>query len=49
MKSGLPTLTEDILFDRRGAIGLVTLNRPKALNALTLPMICAFARQLDRR
>lgn len=41
-------MTEDILFDRRGAIGLVTLNRPKALNALTLPMIRAFARQLDR-
>jgi len=41
-------LTSDILFDRRGAIGLVTLNRPKALNALTLPMIRAFWRQLDR-
>ena len=40
-------MTEDILFERRGAIGLVTLNRPKALNALTLPMIRAFARQLD--
>ncbi len=25
----------DILFERRGAVGLVTLNRPKALNALT--------------
>ena len=23
-----------ILFERRGALGLVTLNRPKALNAL---------------
>lgn len=40
-------MTHDILFERRGAIGLVTLNRPKALNALTLPMIRAFARQLD--
>lgn len=41
-------MTQDILFERRGAIGLVTLNRPKALNALTLPMIRAFARQLDQ-
>ncbi|MCC6469176.1 MAG: enoyl-CoA hydratase/isomerase family protein [Alphaproteobacteria bacterium] len=40
-------MTHDILFERRGAIGLATLNRPKALNALTLPMIRAFARQLD--
>ncbi|MCC7048971.1 MAG: enoyl-CoA hydratase/isomerase family protein [Alphaproteobacteria bacterium] len=40
-------MTHDILFECRGAIGLVTLNRPKALNALTLPMIRAFARQLD--
>lgn len=41
-------MTSDILFERRGAIGLVTLNRPKALNALTLPMIRAFWQQLDR-
>lgn len=41
-------MTEDILFERRGAIGLVTLNRPKALNALTLPMIRAFAARLDQ-
>ena len=31
-------MTDDILVERRGALGLVTLNRPKALNALTLPM-----------
>jgi enoyl-CoA hydratase len=30
--SGSP---DDILFERRGAAGLITLNRPKALNALT--------------
>jgi len=29
----------EILFDRKGSLGLVTLNRPKALNALTLDMI----------
>jgi len=29
----------DILFERRGRLGLVTLNRPKALNALSLDMV----------
>src|SRR5262245_61448599 len=37
----------DILFDRRGAAGIVTLNRPKALNAVTHEMVRALARQLD--
>ncbi|HEX8416648.1 MAG TPA: enoyl-CoA hydratase/isomerase family protein [Methylobacterium sp.] len=37
----------EILFERRGAAGLVTLNRPKALNALTLPMVRALHAQLD--
>jgi enoyl-CoA hydratase len=30
--------TDDILLERRGALGLVTLNRPKALNTLSLAM-----------
>ena len=29
----------EVLIDRRGPVGLLTLNRPKALNALTLNMI----------
>jgi enoyl-CoA hydratase len=37
----------DILFERRGAAGLVTLNRPQALNAVTHKMIRALRRQLD--
>ena len=37
----------DILFERRGAAGLVTLNRPKALNAVTHEMVRALARQLE--
>jgi enoyl-CoA hydratase len=37
----------EILFDRRGTAGLVTLNRPKALNAVTLGMVREFTRQLD--
>jgi len=37
----------DILFERRGAAGIITLNRPKALNAVTYAMVRALARQLD--
>ncbi len=33
--------TPDVLCERRGKSGHITLNRPKALNALTLPMIRA--------
>jgi enoyl-CoA hydratase len=40
-------MTSEIIFERRGAIGLATLNRPAALNALTLGMVRAYARQLD--
>lgn len=29
----------EVLFEKRGRIGLITLNRPKALNALTLGMV----------
>ena len=36
----------DILFQRRGAAGLVTLNRPEALNAVTHAMVRALAEQL---
>jgi enoyl-CoA hydratase len=37
----------DILFERSGAAGIITLNRPKALNAVTHEMVRALARQLD--
>jgi enoyl-CoA hydratase len=36
----------DILFERRGKLGLVTLNRPRALNTLTLDMVRALDAQL---
>jgi enoyl-CoA hydratase len=36
----------DILFERRGAAGVVTLNRPASLNALTHAMVKALADQL---
>jgi enoyl-CoA hydratase len=38
---------EDVLFERRGRGGIITLNRPKALNALTLDMVHAMRAQLD--
>lgn len=41
------TLGDDILFNRRGALAVVTLNRPKALNALTLEMCRAFDSRLQ--
>ena len=38
--------TNAVLFETRGPLGLVTLDRPKALNALTLGMIRAMRDQL---
>ena len=32
--------TGEVVFERHGNAGLITLNRPKALNALSLPMVC---------
>ena len=37
----------EIIFDRRGAAGIVILNRPKALNAVTHGMVRALAAQLE--
>ena len=37
-----------VLFEQRGALGLITLNRPKALNALTHAMCLAMKAQLDK-
>ena len=39
-------MTEDILFTQEGSLGVITLNRPTVLNALTLDMILAMQRQL---
>jgi enoyl-CoA hydratase len=40
------TSDTDILFERRGAAGIVTLNRPQALNAVTHGMVRALAAKL---
>ncbi len=37
----------EILFDRRGAAGIVTLNRPQALNAVTHRMVLALRARLE--
>ncbi len=39
--------TEEVLFEHRGAVGHILLNRPKALNALTLDMVYAMTAQLQ--
>jgi len=41
------TSDPDILFDRRGAAGIVTLNRPQALNAVTHGMVRALRAELE--
>lgn len=40
-------MTDDVLFTQEGQLGLITLNRPSALNALTLTMILSMQRQLS--
>lgn len=39
--------SDDVLFERRDALGLITLNRAKALNALSHAMVKAIASQLE--
>ncbi len=38
---------ENILVEKRGAVGLITLNRPKALNALSSALMAELGRALD--
>jgi enoyl-CoA hydratase len=38
----------DILFERNAGLAIVTLNRPRALNALTYPMVQEMTRRLEK-
>jgi enoyl-CoA hydratase/carnithine racemase len=40
-------MSEDVLFTTQGHLGIITLNRPHALNALTLDMIFSLQQQLS--
>ncbi|KTC88532.1 enoyl-CoA hydratase/isomerase family protein [Legionella cincinnatiensis] len=40
-------MTDEVLFTQEGSLGVITLNRPGALNALTLTMILKMQRQLS--
>jgi enoyl-CoA hydratase len=40
-------MTDEVLFTNEGQLGFITLNRPSALNALTLPMIIELQKQLE--
>jgi len=40
-------MTDDVLFAQEGHLGVITLNRPGSLNALTLSMILSLQRQLS--
>ena len=48
MAAARVSVRRDILFERRGAAGLITLNRPQALNAVTHAMVLALARAARR-
>jgi hypothetical protein len=47
MSSDVATGTGDLIVAREGAAGVIRLNRPKALNALTLEMTREIATALD--
>ena len=47
-KHSTDTTSAEVLFERRGRLGVVTLNRPQAVNALTAGMASAMLEQLTR-
>jgi enoyl-CoA hydratase/carnithine racemase len=45
--SAIAVATEDLIITKDGSLGLITLNRPKAINALTLEMTRGISAALD--
>jgi len=45
--SGAASETSEVLFAREGAVGVITLNRPEAINALSLAMVEAILARLQ--
>src|SRR5262249_51643999 len=43
-----PGHNEEVIVEKKGSAGLIRLNRPKALNSLTLGMVRTIAAALDR-
>src|ERR1051326_6128644 len=41
------TVSDEVICETQGAAGLITLNRPQALNALTLGMVRGMRKALD--
>ncbi len=41
------SVEQEIIFEQKGQLGVITLNRPKALNALTHEMAIALDKQLQ--
>ena len=41
-----PVLPDSLLYERRGRVGLITLNRPERLNAISVEMLDALSQQL---
>ena len=44
----VPLVTLDVLAERHGRVGCITLNRPRALNALSLDMVRALTSALEQ-
>lgn len=42
-----PGHTDELLYERRGALGRILLNRPRAINSLTTPMVESLLAQLQ--
>jgi enoyl-CoA hydratase len=47
-ETGMHDKVDDVILERRGTAGIIRLNRPRALNSLTLGMVRSIAEALDQ-